>query len=230
MASSFADPVHFGTFLFAGFVAATWLRHWIAAALCAAAAAFAVSKGFLLSSLVLMVVWARLYANPVVQAIAAFVVVGSGAAFYAFTASNSTGSTDLHIEGFIAAFTELPGNPIGRGLGNSGVRALTSLSNTESDVVESGVGLIISQLGLVGIAAFGIFFIALIRACFAVTDRRARLVAVGLSLSFLLNAMFNEVALSPNSAAAYFILAGLVIGSDHVRRLPHATPQGTSWN
>jgi hypothetical protein len=31
---------------------------------------------------------------------------------------------------------------------------------------------------------------------------------------FLLNAAFNEVALSPNSAAPYFIILGLVIGSD----------------
>jgi hypothetical protein len=230
MVSSFADPVHFGTFLFSAFLAAVWLRRWIVAGLCIAAACFAISKGFLLSTLVLVAVWARVYANPVVQALAVIATVGAGAAFYVYASGNSTGSTDVHIDGFLAAFTELPRHPIGRGLGNSGVRARVLLGSDDSEVTESGIGLIVSQLGVIGAAAFAVFFIALLRAGAALRDRTARLVAVGLALAFLLNAAFNEVALSPNSAAPYFILIGLVIGADQLRRPAGPEPtRGTPW-
>lgn len=230
MVSSFADPVHFGTFLFVAFAAAVWLRRWVVAAFCVAAASYAVSKGFLLSTLVFVAVWARIYANPVVQALAVVAALGTAVWFYTFAAESSTGSTDVHIDGFLASFTELPGNPIGRGLGNSGVRrAAVAAYDDKSEVLESGIGLIISQLGVIGLVVFGVFFVALVRAASAVADRTARLVAVGLSLAFLLNATFNEVALSPNSAAAYFILIGLVIGSDHLRRQSDPIDQGTSW-
>lgn len=230
MVSSFADPVHFGTFLFVAFAAAVWLRRWIIAGFCVAAASYAVSKGFLLSSLVFVAVWARTYANPVVQALAVLAALGTAVWFYTFAGDSSTGSTDVHIDGFLAAFTELPGNPIGRGLGNSGVRrAATDEYADRSDVSESGIGVIISQLGVIGLVVFGVFFVALVRAASRVAERNTRLVAVGLSLAFLLNATFNEVALSPNSAAAYFILIGLVIGSDHLRRQSDPIEQGTPW-
>ena len=47
-----------------------------------------------------------------------------------------------------------------------------------------------------------------------IKNLRDKTLAAGLLGGFLLNAAFNEVALSPNSAAPYFIILGLVIGSD----------------
>ena len=214
MVSSFADPVHFGTFLFAAMAAAWWCRQWIIVVLCVVAAWFAVSKGFLLGALVFLAVWARVYANVVVQVLAVAAVAAGAVGFYAFTQDNSTGSTDAHIDGFVAAFRELPAHPLGRGLGNSGVRALLDIGATDSEVGESGIGLVVSQLGLIGVAAWGWFFAAVIRAAWATARSGDRLLTVGLALAFLTNAAFNEVALSPNSAAPYFVLIGLVIGRD----------------
>jgi hypothetical protein len=49
------------------------------------------------------------------------------------------------------------------------------------------------------------------------TGIRERIVAVTLFWSITLNITFNEVALSPNSAAGYFILLGLIVGAKQAR-------------
>lgn len=213
MVSSFADPVNFGTFLFAVFVAAWMLRQRLVALLFLAAAAYAVSKGALLGVLIFIALWTRVYANPLVQAIAIAGVVAGAVGFYGFAASNSTGSTDAHLDGFVAAFTELPGHPLGRGMGNVGVLAGLFDGGSDSEVRESGLGVVVSQLGVVGIAVYAVFFVTVIRAASRVADPRLRLGALGLAVAFLANAAFNEVAMSPNSAAPYFVIIGLVIGN-----------------
>ncbi len=219
MVSSFADPVNFGTFLFAAFIAAMLIRSRIAMLLAAVGAVMTVSKGFLLSVLILVALWAQMYAHPVIRVLAVAAVVGAGAGFYLFTLDNSSGSTAAHVGGFTAAFTELPGHPLGRGVGNVGVLAGLFDGGSDSEVQESGIGVIIAQLGVPGILLYGVFFSTLVAHARRLADPGLRLGALALVLGFLANAAFNEVALSPNSAAPYFVVIGLVLGTAERRCL-----------
>ena len=88
----------------------------------------------------------------------------------------------------------------------------------DSAVRESGVGVVIGQLGIVGLIGYAVLFISLAKACSRVADKRNRVLGVTLTLAFLANAMFNEVALSPNSAAPYFVIIGLIIGREFLER------------
>ncbi|PNI08795.1 hypothetical protein CXX84_09425 [Arthrobacter sp. AFG7.2] len=216
MAGPFADPVNFGTFLFAVFMAAWYLKGLLAKILTVAAIVLAVSKGALLGLFVFFAVWTRYFASRISH-VTALLVLGAGAfSFYAFTLTSSTGSTTAHIDGFTAAFVEFPRHPLGRGLGSSGVLAglFSEGSESTSAVTESGLGMVIGQLGIVGLVIYVVFFVLLSQYVLRIREVRDRTLAAGLLGGFMLNAAFNEVALSPNSAAPYFIILGLVIGAD----------------
>ena len=216
MAGPFADPVNFGTFLFAVFMAAWYLKGLLAKILTVAAIVLAVSKGALLGLFVFFAVWTRYFASRISH-ITALLVLGAGAfGFYAFTLTSSTGSTTAHIDGFTAAFVEFPHHPMGRGLGSSGVLAglFSEGSESTSAVTESGLGMVIGQLGIVGLVIYVVFFVLVSQYVLRIREVRDRTLAAGLLGGFMLNAAFNEVALSPNSAAPYFIILGLVIGAD----------------
>jgi hypothetical protein len=216
MAGPFADPVNFGTFLFAVFMAAWYLRGLLCQIATVAAMVLAVSKGALLGLIVFFAFWTRYYASRTSHLIALVLLAAGAYNFYLFTVSSSTGSTAAHIGGFTAAFVEFPQHPLGRGLGSSGVLAglFSEGSESTSAVTESGLGMVIGQLGIVGLAVYLVFFFQLSKYVLQVKNLREKTLAAGLLGGFLLNAAFNEVALSPNSAAPYFIILGLVIGSD----------------
>lgn len=234
MVSGFADPVNFGTFLFIGAAGALFLGRRGAATLAVVCTVFAISKGALLGFLVLAVIWARYKADRVMFYLALAALGAVAGYFYLFTISNSTGSTTAHVNGFLAAFTELPGAPLGHGLGKAGVVGrLFSQGSSESTVSESGIGVIIGQLGLFGIVGYGIFFLTLFRRCVRLPDTSERVLAVGGLLAFATNAAFNEVALSPNSCAPYFIVIGLLLGGHYAggaadrTNLPRRTQQNS---
>lgn len=216
MAGPFADPVNFGTFLFAVFMAAWYLRGLLSQIATVAAMVLAVSKGALLGLIVFFAFWTRYYASRTSHLIALVLLAAGAYNFYLFTVSSSTGSTAAHIGGFTAAFVEFPQHPLGRGLGSSGVLAglFSEGSESTSAVTESGLGMVIGQLGIVGLAVYLVFFFQLSKYVLQIKNLRDKTLAAGLLGGFLLNAAFNEVALSPNSAAPYFIILGLVIGSD----------------
>ena len=216
MAGPFADPVNFGTFLFAVFMAAWYLRGLLCQIATVAAMVLAVSKGALLGLIVFFAFWTRYYASRTSHLIALVLLAAGAYNFYLFTVSSSTGSTAAHIGGFTAAFVEFPQHPLGRGLGSSGVLAglFSEGSESTSAVTESGLGMVIGQLGIVGLAVYLVFFFQLSKYVLQIKNLRDKTLAAGLLGGFLLNAAFNEVALSPNSAAPYFIILGLVIGSD----------------
>ncbi|WP_125776226.1 O-antigen ligase family protein [Antribacter gilvus] len=214
MVGPFADPVNFGTFLFAVFMAAWAVRARVAAAVMVVASAFAVSKGALVGFLAYFAYWTRYFASRTHHVVAIMVALAGAAYFYGFSLRSSTGSTTAHINGLLAAFLELPQHPLGRGMGNIGVLSNLFGEGAESNVTESGLGMIVGQLGIVGLTVYVVFFAALLKAAFRVRSRRPRLMAVGLLVGFIINATFNEVALSPNSAAPYFVMIGLVLGRD----------------
>jgi hypothetical protein len=208
----FADPVNLGTFLFAGIIASWYASKTLRALLGIGAAALAISKGAALGLLIAAAVWVREYRSRFEYLVAFLGVAVVGVVLYQYTLASSTGSTTRHVGGFTAAFTEFPHHPLGRGFGSVGVLAGLFAESAESDISESGVGVVIGQLGIVGIVGYLIFFGVLLRRSARLTLARDRMLGLTLTLAFLTNALFNEVALSPNSSAPTFILLGLVLG------------------
>jgi hypothetical protein len=215
MAGPFADPVNFGTFLFAVFMAAWYLKGLVIQILTMAAMVLAVSKGALLGLFVFFAFWTRYFASRISHVISLLLLAAGAYFFYSFTLTSSTGSTTAHIDGFAAAFAEFPHHPFGRGLGSSGVLAglFSEGSESTSAITESGIGMVIGQLGIIGLIIYVVFFVLLSHHVLRIKRLRDKTLAAGLLGGFILNAAFNEVALSPNSAAPYFIILGLVIGS-----------------
>lgn len=213
MVSSFADPVNFGTFLFVVFVAAWLVRSKPVMVLSVVASILAISKAALLGFLMFAFFRTRFLQSPTAAFLAASAAAVMGLGFYVFSQGNSTGSTAAHITGLTSALTALPQYPLGHGMGGTGV--LAGLFSTETSIVsaESGLGVVIGQLGLPGLVIFTLLFVMLTRRCLGLRDPRERVVALSLLVGFALNAAFNEVALSPNSAGPYFVILGLLIGT-----------------
>jgi hypothetical protein len=216
MVGPFADPVNLGSFLLAGLYAAWYRRRSIIVGVSLVAIAFAVSKGAFVGILVLVAVWSYYRVSKTVFFAAIIFVAGVGLYGYSFVTHSSTGSTARHIAGLTSALQGLPAAPLGHGLGGAGVLANvlggSTASPSDISVGESGLGVVIGQLGIVGLAVYVLFFATLVRASLRVEGRRERILAAGLVISYMINAAFNEVALSPNSAAPYFVMLGLVIG------------------
>lgn len=212
MVASFADPINLGTFLFALSMACWRLRRRALVAVVLVASVLAVSKGALLSQLVFAACWARYRASRTVLIATLVVVAGAGLAFYGFTLRSSTGSTAAHVGGLVDALVDLPQHPFGRGLGKAGVLASLFGEGSGSVGAESGIGVVVSQLGVVGLGAYGAFFFALAQAIKNLDDLPDRVLVVTLLVAFILNGAFDEVAFSPNSAAPYFLIIGLVLG------------------
>lgn len=237
MVGPFADPVNLGTFLFAGLAAAWYLKRRLATLLIAVGCALAISKGALLGVFVLIATWTRYKASTIVHLLMLAGLAAASFYFYVFTLSNSYGSTSAHINGLLAGFQELPQHPLGRGMGNIGVLAGLLGQGASSEISESGIGLILGQLGVPGLLIYVAFFWTLGKAAVRVGPVRERLLAVGLLGAFVLNGAYNEVAFSPNSAAPYFVMIGLLIGrcerrepkaaQTKVKPEPYRTPYAT---
>lgn len=217
MASSFADPVNLGSFLFVVFVLCWRNKHFIFAILTIFAIALTVSKGALLGLLIFFCVYAY-------HRLPRFVFVGTligtfcvGVAFLLFASNSGANSVFVHISGFTSAFKSLLNHPFGNGLGSNGVLARQfSDQSANSDITESGIGMIIGQIGLIGLVVYVLFFLNVTRLSFTIRDEENRILAGTLVISLLVNICFNEVALSPNTCAAYMLIVGLCIGSEQL--------------
>lgn len=207
MASSYADPVNFGTVLFFFFMVAWFSRRWLLSFFCLLAIGLAISKGALLGLLIFLTVWAYYFGSRFLFVCGALVATALGAAMVGYTLLHSTQSLLTHVQGLAAAITSLPAHPFGRGLGGVGV-----LAEGSDDIRESGLGLIIGQLGLLAFVVFGTFFVAIAKRLPGVIDLRERVLVASLFYAIFFNIAFNEVALSPNSCAGYFLLLGIVLG------------------
>jgi len=67
-------------------------------------------------------------------------------------------------------------------------------------------------LGIIGLLSYIIFFIINYLNIIKISDTRIKIGLISLFYGIMANIVFNEVALSPNSCAGYFILLGLFLG------------------
>lgn len=213
MVSSYADPVNFGTVLFLFFMVAWYTRRWALVVACLIATALAISKGAVLGLLIFVMVRMWHSGNRALFAFGVAVSCVAGAGVVGYTLTHSTQSLATHVQGLWAAIMSLPEHPFGRGLGGVGV-----LAKDRTDLRESGLGLIIGQLGVLAFVLFGTFFYGIWRWISRLADQRTAVFARSMFLGLFANIAFNEVALSPNSSAGYFVLLGLLITGDWLRR------------
>jgi hypothetical protein len=213
MASTFADPVNLGTFLFLGFMTSWYLRWWWLRLVIFAAIFLTLSKGAVVGLLVFWVINSRHSRSAVSFPVVVVAATTIGVAFIAYSLTHSTGSLVAHLHGFTGGFERLPAHPFGSGLGTTGV--LANLTNTtgQPEVSESGLGLIAAQLGIIGLGLFTWLCVVIHRGVSGLTSQRERILGFTLLYAIILNIAFNEVALSPNSSAGYFVILGILAAS-----------------
>lgn len=213
MVSSYADPVNFGTVLFLFGMVAWFTRRWVLLIVCLLAVVLTISKGALLGLMVFVTVLSWHAGNRIVFLVCAGVAALGGVVVVVYSMTHSTQSLAAHVGGLVEALRTLPEYPLGRGLGGAGV-----LADGSGDLKESGLGMIIGQMGIFAFVLFGAFFGGMWRHIGRIGIKRDRVMAQALFLGLLGNIAFNEVALSPNSSGGIFMVLGLFIAGDWLRR------------
>ena len=212
MASTFADPVNLGAFLLAVFLVSWHRGKGIICVLMAIGMLLTVSKGAWLGMSVFFCVYAYFYwPKP-----AFYMMLGVsgliGFVFLIYAYKTSANSVFLHISGLTAAFRGLIKHPLGSGLGSNSVLAKQfSGFSSNAEVTETGLGMVISQLGIFGLIIYVVYFKKLIDTSLHIENKKDAVLVLSLLLSVILNIFFNEVALSPNTCAVYFLITGYYV-------------------
>lgn len=215
MVATFADPVNLGTFLAAILLISWFMKNRKMICFTLIGIFLTVSKGALLSILILVVVICIYKIKS--KKVKGMIILSSfmtGVLFLIYAHLFSSGSVFLHISGFFNALVSLVKRPFGYGLGNIGVLSDVLGQSKNQTITESGFGAIVGQIGIVGLLAFGILFIYLIYKALGQQDKQQKILFLAGTLSIFSNILFNEVALSPNSCGIYFILFGLLLGKE----------------
>lgn len=215
MATSFADPVNAGTFMFLIFMISYLLKNRLLLILSFISILLIISKGGIVGILSFLSFYfyfkyKKLY--PILLGLLFFV----GVILFLYIKDNSSGSMIAHINGLYSGVKQLPYNLFGQGLGSTGVlQNLFRINKLETDIVESGLGVIIGQLGIIGLFCYFTLLKILYKSINQLNNEKIKVVCFSILTGILINILFNEVALSPNSCAGYFIFIGLVIGKNH---------------
>lgn len=212
MTSTFADPVNLGAFLFAGLCIAWFRNNKFITILIGFAIVLSVSKGAFLGILIFICVYAYYYSSKLMF----FGMIGvsgvTGLLFLLYALRTSANSVFLHFSGLSAAFKNLLSHPLGLGLGSTGVLARQfSGFSANVEITETGLGMIIGQLGIVGLIVFVYFFFRIYKMSMNLENKREIVLCLSLVLGVVANIFFNEVALSPNSCALYFMIVGYYV-------------------
>ncbi|MBI2566708.1 MAG: hypothetical protein HYV63_06720 [Candidatus Schekmanbacteria bacterium] len=211
MVSSFADPVNLGAFFYLAFVSGYLIKSRLGMIIGVAGILLGISKGGFLGLLVFSVVYAYFRAPKIVFLLTVLMSSIIGGVFIYISFTHFTSSVYTHMSGSLQGFLALTETPMGLGLGRTGTLANQLGDLGHQRIRESGTGLIIGQLGAPGFAVFCYFIYSLARRLLSIPDKRVRIASLSLLLGITFNIVFNEVALSPNSSALYFVQVGVMI-------------------
>lgn len=222
MVSSYADPINLGSNLFLFYLLAWYFGSKVIQFLSLVMMVLAFSKGALMGMLVFLVFYMRQKFGRNMYVLMGGAAVTVGALFLIWAFKNDANSVFAHISGFTSALKTLFTKPLGYGLGNVGVLAGLFGIQANEDITETGLGLIIGQLGIVGLIIFIHFFVMISKSAFGKSTNlqsRENLLLRAAMFGILLNIIFNEVALSPNSCAGYFLLMGMLVYQEKNKQL-----------
>lgn len=220
MSSLFADPVNLGTFF--GFTSILFFyeKKKISFILSILGILLTVSKGGLLTILILFVFSCYSKRNKKTFFIALIVAGLLGLAFVVYSFLNSTQSIVAHLNGFFGSFSYMIQKPLGAGIGNVGTLSavVTGFTNETTAIFESGFGMILGQLGFFGLCLYAYYFYIVFNKCAHLNSILLLKMSLTLLFSITANILFNEVALSPNSSAIYFIFLGFLIFNKYFKK------------
>jgi hypothetical protein len=172
----------------------------------------AISKGALLGILLLGVVWSYYHFSKKSFALISVVFAGLFLASY-FSIGAAGQSMAVHILGFTNSLKSIITNPLGAGVGNSGVYGNLMHASKVSEIEESGLGVVIGQLGIVGLILYVTFFINQFNAIHKYkdsTDNRTLIFCYSMIFTYILLIVFSESALGPNACAGFMTVIGIM--------------------
>lgn len=217
MSSTFADPVNLGAFLFVYFMICWYKKYYGLSILALVSILLTVSKGAILGLLIFVFIKTVFLKHKEISLIVFASIVIFGMMFIAYSFNNSSGSLFAHLSGFTSGVRSLFTHPLGVGVGNVGVIANLNNTNVNPSIAESGFGIIVGTLGWVGLTIYVVFYASLLMDIMHKSLRKKdKVLCLTLVFSMMLNIMFNEVALSPNSCGFYFLTTGILIGSGNI--------------
>lgn len=135
-------------------------------------------------------------------------------------------SADYHILGFLAGVQGFKENPLGRGVGVGGNLSELGKSDEKdftefqhqgvaSFALESGLGVLLYQIGIFTILIFWFFFkiIKLLRTNTDHSSFRIRTITASAIATLLITGIFQEEVFSPAAWGLWMLLAGILIGN-----------------
>ena len=221
MSSLFADPVNLGTFFGFCNVYFFYKKKYCNFIFSIIGIALTVSKGGLLTLLILFAFsfYSKRNRSKFILSLAAAFFCGVMFVIYSYL--NSTQSIVAHLNGFFGSFSYMINRPLGAGIGNVGVLSavVTGFTDDTTAIFESGFGMIIGQLGFFGLVLYVYYGILVVKNCVSIKNEKILKMSLTLFLAIAANIMFNEVALSPNSSAIYFMFIGFLLGYKYYERI-----------
>lgn len=215
MVSTYADPINFGTTLFLLFMISWLLKQRITLLLCFIMIILTVSKGAFLGVLVFLFFFAPIKFGKLAYLFFPPLILIAGIYFIYWAKVNEANSVFAHIDGFFSSFSSIFKHPLGLGLGNVGVISNQFGSALNQDIKESGLGMVIGQLGIPGLLVFISFFLSFLNRLGRMPSPRYRVFYLSILIAFFFNMVFNEVALSPNSCSGYMLTLGFLLRKDN---------------
>lgn len=212
MVSTFAEPVNLGTFYLFVTLLAWWYRKYCFMFMAMLGCLLTVSKGALMGILMFFVIWCyfRLEKNSF-RCISFILIIGFLGVGYKINQMGD--SMAVHIKGLLVSFESLYKNPIGIGLGNAGVYGNLFALSDKSEVQESGLGVIIAQLGIIG---FGIYVLVFGNILSILKERSEvskhnKIFIYSLVFDVIFLIIFSESVLSPNSCIIFMTTIGVIV-------------------
>lgn len=220
--ASVMHQVSYGYVLFAGAVAALALGHSIIGVLLCTLTFFAGVKGPLIALLVVLGVlcWRRIVGRGV-----GLILLVVGLAYVVGGVAVGLFLQDQHAVGFYAGLQSLLTAPFGNGIGVGGnlSDAVRDLGGADWDrwrsrgapfALESAIGVLLYQMGVVGFPVLNVFVGAVRRALKSRTQTRLGVITGAALAAVVANGVFQEEAFSPYAIGFACIMAGAVIGAE----------------
>jgi hypothetical protein len=134
----------------------------------------------------------------------------------------------LHVYGLFSSFASLQGSSLvlGRGVGTGGAISLLIGGDLAVAGAESGIGSLVSQLGLVGVLLYLAFFLSVLRLLYGYVrsgettkDLRIFMLCLfGADFGLLSNAFLQENAFAPIPVSFYLVFTGVALNLAYRQR------------
>lgn len=212
LVSTFAEPVNLGSFsMFCGLIF-WWKKKYVYFTMALVTSVLTVSKGALVGYIVLFLVAFLIKMNDESKMFFLPIIMG-GLIIALIYMVNFSASAAIHFSGFINAFQNIDKYILGIGVGNAGVYANLYNSTMKSTIQESGLGVILVQIGIPGIICYTYLLIVILKKINKLKVKRGKIMLYTMIISVYALFTFSESGIGPNTCSYFMIFIGLCIGN-----------------